>query len=106
MGALWGHLIAMNRDAYEALDDETRAVIDGLGTEYLVEYSAAVKKQTREVKELWASEMGVEVISFPREELVAAAQSEQVQRVRAAWIEKAAQTGLPAAEIAAELQFD
>lgn len=104
MGALWGHLIAMNREAYDGLDEQTRAIIDGLGTEYLVEYSAAVTRMTEDVKAKW-KEMGVEIIPFPRDELVRAAQSDLVQKVRAEWIAKAAQTGLPAEEIAAELQL-
>jgi TRAP-type transport system periplasmic protein len=102
MGALWGHLIAMNRTAYDALDEQTRAILDGLGTEYLVKYSALVTRQTDEVLAKW-KDMGVEVIPFPREELMKAAASEAVAKVRAEWIEKASRTGLPAQEIADQL---
>ena len=38
LGANWGHYIAVNLESYEKLDDQTRAILHGLGREYLVEY--------------------------------------------------------------------
>ena len=104
LGALWGHLITMNREAYDALDEQTQAILVGLGSEYLVEYSAQVAIQTEEIKRKW-KDMNVEVIPFPLSDIVTAAASDDVQAVRAEWIKKASATGLPAAEIAAELQL-
>lgn len=105
LGASWGHLIAMNREAYEKLDPQTKAAIDAVGKAYLLEYSAQVDLMTRSVEKLWKTEMGVKMIPFPREELMKAAQSPEVKKIRAEWIKKASQTGLPAQDIADELEF-
>ncbi len=103
-GAIWGHLIAMNRQAYMRLDEQSRAILDGLGSEYLVEYVKQADIQTAAIKAQW-KKTGVEIVPFPAAELAKAAKSEKVAKVRAEWIEKASKTGLPAAELAAELEL-
>lgn len=106
LGALWGHLIAMNLDAYKKLDEQSRAAIDTVGTAYLVKYSTQVDLQTQNVKKLWKDKLGVKIIPFAHEDLVKASQSDAVKEVRKKWIEKAGATGLPAQDIADELELN
>ena len=99
LGASWGHLIAMNRKSYEKLDPQTRAILDGLGREYVIEYCNVLDELTRKVLADW-KEKGVTVVPFPEDAIAAVSRSEGVQSVQKEWVKKASATGLPAAEIA------
>ncbi|UMA64911.1 TRAP transporter substrate-binding protein DctP [Roseivivax marinus] len=105
LGASFGHLLAMNLDTYQGMDEETRAVVDQLGADYLQEYARVLEEDRARVLELWQGEMGVEVIDFPEEDLTALVDDPQVQAVRDEWIAKAEEAGLPVDEIVSELQF-
>jgi len=104
LGASWGHLVAMNRASYDKLDPQTRAILDGLGKEYLVEYVAVLDKLTESVLADWKKK-GVQVIPFPKDVIAKAAKSEGVQGVRNEWIKKADAVGLPGKEIAEFFEF-
>jgi len=104
-GASFGHLLAMNLDSYTGLDAETKAIVDQLGHDYLVEYARVLDEDAARVRELWKGDLGVEVIPFPQEELIGLVSDDRVQAVRAEWIEKATKAGLPTAEIVNELEF-
>ncbi len=106
LGASFGHLLAMNLDSYKAMDDDTRGVIDQLGKDYLVEYARVLEEDAARVRELWKGELGVEVIPFPKEDLLGALDDAGVQEVRQEWIGKADALGVPAAEIAESFDFD
>lgn len=71
LGASFGHLLAINLDTYKSMDDETRAVLDQLGKDYMVEYARMLEEEETRVRELWTGELGVEVTPFPAEELIA-----------------------------------
>ncbi|WP_136635288.1 C4-dicarboxylate TRAP transporter substrate-binding protein [Pseudooceanicola onchidii] len=105
LGASFGHLLAMNLDTYNGMDDETKAVVDQLGKDYLVEYSRVLDEDAARVREMWTGDLGVEVVSFPTEELMGAIEDEGVQAVRQEWIDKATAAGLPADEIVKNFQF-
>lgn len=104
LGASWGHFIAMNRASYDKLDPQSRAIIDGLGTEYLVEYVSVLHKLTDSILADW-KKTGVQVIPFPKDVIANATKSEGVQNVRKEWIKKASAAGLPAEEIAEFFAF-
>ncbi len=105
IGASFGHLLAMNLDSYNGMDAETQAVVDQLGKDYLVEYSRMLDEDAARVRELWKGDLGVEVIAFPREELVALIGDERIQAVRKEWIDRANALGVPADEIVKDLTF-
>lgn len=104
-GASFGHILAMNLDSYRGMDEETRAVLDQLGTDYMVEYSAVLKAEEVKVRDLWKGDLGVTVLPFPGEELTALIDDAGVQAVRAEWEAKAEAAGVPADEITAKLRF-
>tara|TARA_B100000378_G_scaffold253882_1_gene230063 strand:- start:218 stop:1219 length:1002 start_codon:yes stop_codon:yes gene_type:complete len=104
-GASFGHIIAMNLDSYNAMDDETRAVIDQLGHDYLLEYSRQLDEDAARVRELWKGDLGVEVMEFPAGELEALVADERVQAVREEWIEKAEARDVPVDDIVEKLTF-
>jgi len=104
-GASFGHILAMNLDSYQGMDDETRAVLDQLGTDYMVEYAAMLKAEEVKVRELWQGELGVTVLPFPGEELTALIEDAGVQAVRAEWEAKATDAGVSFDEIVAKLRF-
>jgi TRAP-type C4-dicarboxylate transport system substrate-binding protein len=104
IGASFGHMIAMNRAVYDGLDEQTRAILDGLGREYTVRYAVEMDIITDKVKEGW-KEKGVTVISIPKEEFAKVVDFPAVQAVRQKWIDRAKALGIPAEEIAAELSF-
>ncbi|SDI23239.1 TRAP transporter substrate-binding protein DctP [Alloyangia pacifica] len=106
LGASFGHLLAMNLDSYNGMDDETKAVVDQLGKDYLVEYARVVDEDAARVRELWKGDLGVEVIPFPKEELLGVLEDAGVQEVRQEWIDKANALGVPAEEIAKNFGFD
>lgn len=105
LGASFGHLLAMNLDSYEGMDDETKAIVDQLGKDYLVEYARVLDEDDARVRELWKGDLGVEVVPFPKEELMSAIGDAGVQEVRQEWIDKATGAGLPADEIVQSFQF-
>ena len=105
LGASFGHLLAMNLDTYNDMDAETRAVVDQLGKDYLVEYSRVLDEDAARVREMWKGDMGVEVVEFPTQELMGAIEDAGVQAVRQEWIDKAKEAGLPADAIVKNFQF-
>lgn len=104
-GASFGHILAMNLDSYNALDDETRAIIDQLGMDYMEEYASMLEADATNVRDLWKGELGVTVHDFPGEELTALVDDERVQAVREEWQAKAAAADLPVDEIVGKLKF-
>lgn len=104
LGAGWGHLIAMNHKSYDKLDPQTRAILEGLGREYVIEYVNVLEDLTKKILADW-KKTGVEVIPIPDEVMAKASQSEGVQSVRKEWIAKATATGLPGQEIADYFAF-
>lgn len=105
LGASFGHLLAMNLDSYNSMDDETKAIVDQLGKDYLVEYARVLDEDDARVRELWKGDIGVEVIPFPEDELLSVIDDEGIQAVRQEWIEKAKAAGLPAEDIVENMQF-
>ncbi|MCA0922555.1 C4-dicarboxylate TRAP transporter substrate-binding protein [Pseudooceanicola nanhaiensis] len=105
LGASFGHLLAMNLDTYNGMDDETKAVVDQLGKDYLVEYARVLDEDAARVRELWKGDLGVEVIPFPEEELLSVIDDAGVQGVRQEWIDKANAAGVPAEEIVKAFDF-
>jgi TRAP-type C4-dicarboxylate transport system substrate-binding protein len=89
----------MNRESYDSLDAQTRAILDGLGKEYLVEYVAVLDKQTQDILAEWKTKTGVKIIPFPQEPIAKATQSAGVQEVRQEWIKKAHAVDLPTDDI-------
>jgi TRAP-type C4-dicarboxylate transport system substrate-binding protein len=105
LGASFGHLLAMNLDTYNSMDDETKAVVDQLGKDYLIEYSRVLDEDAARVRELWKGDLGVNVVEFPTQELMGAIGDAGVQGVRQEWIDKATAAGLPADEIVQSFLF-
>lgn len=105
IGATFGHLLGVNLSSYNAMDDETKAVVDQLGKDYLVEYNRVLDEDIARVKEEWKGDLGVEVVAFPAEEIIGLVQDPKVQAVRNEWIEKAKAAGVDPAEIVSELEF-
>ncbi|WP_417695109.1 C4-dicarboxylate TRAP transporter substrate-binding protein [Roseibium sp.] len=104
LGASFGHLIAMNLDTYNGMDEETRTIVDQLGSEYAKAYSDELDATIAQVRAGW-TEKGVEVIEFPTEELTSIVGDERIQAVRKEWINRADAAGVPSAEIVKELSF-
>lgn len=104
-GASFGHIIAMNLDSYNSMDDETRAVVDQLGHDYLIEYGRMLDEDAARVLELWKGDLGVEVVEFPAEELKTLVNDPNVQAVRTEWVEKARAVDLPVDDVLAKLKF-
>lgn len=104
-GASFGHIIAMNLDSYNAMDHDTRAVIDQLGHDYLIEYSRMLEEDAARVLELWKGDLDVEIIEFPAEELKALVDDSEVQAVRDEWIAKAKALDVPVDDVTARLKF-
>jgi TRAP-type C4-dicarboxylate transport system substrate-binding protein len=105
LGANWGHYITMNRKSYDALDDQTRAILEGLGREYVVHYVSVLNRLTQQILKEWEG-MGVKVLPFPAGPVAKAVQSEGVQKVRREFIERATAKGIPAAELVQFFAFD
>lgn len=103
-GASFGHIITMNRKSYDAMDDHTKTVINGLGQEYAMQYSTELAIQTETILEGWKTK-GVTVLDFPTSEAAKLVNDPGVQEVRKTWIDKANKLGLPGEAIAAEMQF-
>lgn len=104
-GASFGHIIMMNLDSYNAMDEDTQTVLNQLGQDYLVEYSTMLDQDAARVRDLWQGELGVEVIEFPAAELQALVADEKVQAVRNEWNAKAKALGLPLEDVLQKLTF-
>jgi len=104
LGANWGHFIAMNRKSYDGLDAQTKAILDGLGREYVVHYVNVLDRLTKQILKEWKT-IGVKVLPFPQGPVAKAVQSEGVQQVRKEWIKRATAKGIPAAELAEFFAF-
>lgn len=104
LGANWGHFIAMNRGSYDSLDDQSKAIVDGLGKEYLIHYVNVLTKLTEEIQAEWKTK-GVKIMPFPLEPFAKAANSDAVKKIQQDWVDRASKTGLPAAELAEYFSF-
>ncbi|WP_167591594.1 C4-dicarboxylate TRAP transporter substrate-binding protein [Jiella endophytica] len=104
-GASFGHILAMNLDSYNGLDDETRAVIDKLGMDYMEEYAQMLEADETNVQEAWKGKLGVTVSDFPKEQIRPLIEDKRVQAVRKEWEDKAKAAGLPVDEIVSKLTF-
>lgn len=104
LGANWGHFIAMNRDSFDALDDQTKAILVGLGKEYLVHYVNTLYRLTDEILDQW-KKTGVKIMPFPTAPFAKAVESDAVQKIRKDWVERASKSGLPAAQLADYFAF-
>ena len=104
LGASFGHMIAMNLKAYNKLDEQTRAILDGLWREYTARYAVEMQVITGKVIDGWKKK-GVTVINVPKDEFAKFVDAPGVQAVRAKWLQRAKALGVPAEKIAAELAF-
>lgn len=105
LGASFGHLLAMNLDSYNGMDDGTKAIVDQLGKDYLVEYARVLDEDDARVREAWKGDLAVTVTPFPAEELMAVIGDAGIQSVRQEWVEKAKAAGLPAEDIVKAMDF-
>jgi len=97
IGASFGHLVTMNLKSYNALDPQTKAIIDGLGREYAMRYTVTLDELTQKILAGWKTK-GVTVTTLPDNSLEAARKSPEVQAVRQKWIAKAKAAGLTDAQ--------
>lgn len=104
IGASFGHMITMNRKSYDALDEQTRSILDGLGREYAMRYTTELDILTKKIVEGW-KQKGVTVIRLPKEQFAKIVDFPAVKAVREKWIAKAKAAGVPAEAIAAEFKF-
>lgn len=105
IGASFGHMITMNRKSYDSLDEQTRAIIDGLGREYAMRYTVEIDIITKKVLDDWKKSKGVTVIHLPKEQFAKIVDFPAVKAVRDKWIEKAKAAGVPAELIAEDFNF-
>lgn len=97
IGASFGHMITMNLKSYNALDPQTKAILDGLGREYAMRYTVTLDVLTQEILAGWKKK-GVTITKLPANSLDAALESKDVQAVRQKWIAKAKAAGLTDAD--------
>jgi len=95
IGASFGHMIVMNLKSYNALDPQTKAIIDGLGREYAMRYTVTLDVLTEKILAGWKKK-GVTVTKLPASSLDAALKDPGIQAVRQKWVAKAKATGLTA----------
>ena len=95
IGASFGHMIVMNLKSYNALDPQTKAIIDGLGREYAMRYTVTLDVLTEKILAGWKKK-GITVTKLPANSLDAALKDPGVQAVRQKWVAKAKATGLTA----------
>ncbi len=93
IGASFGHMITMNLKSYNALDPQTKAILDGLGREYAMRYTVTLDELTQKILADWKKN-GVTVTHLPANSLDAAAKTPEVQAVRQKWMQKAKAAGL------------
>ena len=104
IGASFGHLIAMNLDSYKKLDDQTRAILDGLGQEYAMRYTTDLDILTKKIYADWKKK-GVTVTRLPKEQFAKVLDFPAVKAVRDKWIARAKAAGVPAEDIAEGFKF-
>jgi TRAP-type transport system periplasmic protein len=104
IGASFGHMITMNLKSYNALDPQTKAIIDGLGEEYAMHYTVDLDVLTKKIYADWKKK-GVTVTRLPKEQFAKVLDFPAVKAVRQKWIEKAKAAGVPAEEIAKDFDF-
>ncbi len=97
IGASFGHLIAMNLKSYNALDPQTKAILDGLGREYAMRYTVTLDELTQKILAGWKKK-GVTVTKLSADSLDAALKAPGVQAVRKKWVDKAKAAGLTDAQ--------
>ncbi len=94
---IMGHILLMNLEAHEKLPADVRAIMDGLGQEYMVQWLKILEIQIDEVKALWKT-TGVEIIPIDRAEIRKITQSPEVKAIHEDWIKRAKAKGLKDAE--------
>ena len=92
IGASFGHMITMNLKAYDALDPQTKAILDGLGGEYAMRYTVNLDGSPRKSWRL--EEEGVTSLKLPANSLDEAGKAPGVQAGREKWMQKAKAAGL------------
>ncbi|HUZ34053.1 MAG TPA: C4-dicarboxylate TRAP transporter substrate-binding protein [Xanthobacteraceae bacterium] len=98
IGASFGHMIAMNLNSYNALDPQTKAILDGLGREYAMRYTVTLDVLTQQILAGWKKN-GVTITHLPANSLNAARKDPGVQAVRQEWMAKAKAAGLTDDEV-------
>ena len=104
IGASFGHMISMNRKAYDDMEPAARAILEGLGREYTIRYSVEMDLINEKVKDGWPKK-GVQIVPFPKAEFAKVIDFPAVKAVRKKWMDRAKSLGVPAEKIAAELSF-
>ncbi len=104
IGASFGHLIGMNKDIYDGMDDKTRAVVDDLGKEYVTVYNQMLEDDIANVRAGW-KDSGVEVISIDPGDMKALLADPGIQSVRQDWITRAEAAGVDPDPIVEKLAF-
>lgn len=95
IGASFGHMIAMNLKSYNALDPQTKAILDGLGREYAMRYTVTLDELTQKILADWKKK-GVTVTKLPENSFDGVLKDSGVQAVRQKWLAKAKAAGLTA----------
>ncbi|MEJ2660965.1 MAG: TRAP transporter substrate-binding protein DctP [Desulfobacteraceae bacterium] len=90
---IMGHCLLMNLKTHEELPQDVKAILDGLGQEYLVQWLKTLELQVDEVKQIWKKK-GVEILPIDRSEIKKIIQSDLVKAVHNDWIERAKAKGL------------
>lgn len=103
-GANWGHIFAMNRKSFDALDAQSKSILVGLGKEFLVHDANVSDEMTNKVLAEW-KKSGIKIMPFPAAPMAKAVQSKAVQKIRKEWIERADKAGLPGQKIADYFAF-
>lgn len=105
-GSNYGHVVVMNLKYYKSLDAKTKATLDKIGQENAENFVSQISPIVAKLKAEWkASKDGVEIIPFPQDAFVAAAQDPAIVALRKKWIDQANNAGLPGDKLAAELAF-
>jgi TRAP-type transport system periplasmic protein len=104
-GASFGHLIAMNLDSYNGMDDQTRKIVDQLGKDYAKEYTRLLDKDRDRVLDLWKGKLAVTIVPFPRGDLAKVIDDKKIQAVRKEWVDRAKARGVPAEAVVEVLKF-
>jgi TRAP-type C4-dicarboxylate transport system substrate-binding protein len=94
---IMGHVLLMNLETHEKLPPDVKAIMDGLGQEYLVQWMKTLEIQIDAVKALW-KETGVEIVPIDRAEIRKITQSAEVKAIHEDWIKRAKAKGLKDAE--------
>lgn len=104
IGASFGHMITMNRKSYDGLDEQTRAIIDGLGREYAIRYAVDLEVLTAKIYADWKKK-GVTVTHLPKEQFAKVIDFPAVKAVRQKWVDKAKAVGVPTEDIVEGFNF-